>query len=56
MPNGAGKETMPFTKNYFYVKDVNKIQGHAMNGEFFNKDILNTDFVMIESTIKGLVS
>ena len=36
MPNGAGKETMSFTNNYFYVKDVKKIQGHAIIGEFFN--------------------
>ena len=36
MPSGAGKETMSFTNNYFYVKDVKKIQGHAINGEFFN--------------------
>ena len=36
MPNGAGKETMSFTNNYFYVKDVKKIQGHAINRESFN--------------------
>ena len=33
---GQEKKTMPFTNNYFYVKDVNKIHGHAINGEFFN--------------------
>ena len=46
MPNGAGKETMHFPNNYFYVKYVNKIQGHEINGEFFNKDIPDTESLL----------
>ena len=57
MPNGAGKETMSFTNNYFYVKDVKKIQGHAINRESFNNiKIFLTQRVCYTREIKGLVS
>ena len=54
-----GQEKRPCLSltNYFYVKDVKKIQGHAINRESFNNiKIFLTERVCYAREIKGLVS